>query len=66
MAKHDQQEKFALACWTLADIHAHRKEMELSPWSDDEAEGWLIAHEDKIEDRMIEGGWDYISLNMSE
>jgi hypothetical protein len=59
------EETFAMACWTLKDIHDHRKEMELPPWSDDETEGWLIANESKMEERMIEAGWDYISLNMS-
>ena len=40
--------------------------MELQPWSDEEAEGWLIANESKIEERMIEGGWDYISFHIFE
>ena len=60
------EEKFALACWTLADIHDHRKERELSPWSDDEAEAWIVANEKRMVEGMIEAGWDYISAYMSE
>ena len=60
------EETFAMACWTVKDIHHHRKEMELQPLSDEEAEGWLIANESKIEERMIEGGWDYISFHIFE
>jgi len=54
------KEYYAVVRWETKDIHAHREEAELLPWTDEQANDWLLEHEDTIQDLMITRGWDYI------
>ena len=54
------KEYYAIVKWQTADIHAHREEAELFPWTEEQAEDWLLEHEDVIQELMVTRGWDYI------
>ena len=54
------KETYAEVAWQTNDIHEHRKELELNPWTEEEANDWLLEHEDTIQGLMITRGWDYI------
>jgi len=55
---------FAVVRWQVSDVHDHRKNMEWSKWTDEEAKEWLIGNEGRIQDRMTEVGWEVIGFLM--
>ena len=70
MPKHfydDQRDQgyYAVARWSVEDIHQYRKDNELTKWTDDTAEEWLSSNEGRIQDRMIEQGWEVIAFEMN-
>ena len=54
------KEYYAVARWTVEDIHNYRKDNELKKWTNDAVEEWLLSTESRIQDRMIERGWEAI------
>ena len=58
--------EYASVSWCTEDIHNHRKECELEPWTEEQVEEWLSANENRITDLMITRGWDYIYDQISE
>ena len=54
------KENYAIVQWSTEDIHEHRKEIELNPWTEEEANDWLSEHEYTLQSLMITRGWDYI------
>jgi len=55
---------YAVARWSIEDIHEYRKDNDLPAWTDDAAEEWLFSNEERIADRMIEQGWEIIASSM--
>lgn len=58
------KENYAIVQWSTEDIHEHRKEIELNPWTEEQAEDWLLEHEYTLQALMITRGWDYIYDNL--
>ena len=54
------KETYAIVQWYTEDIHEHRKEIGLNSWTEEEANDWLLEHEDTLQSLMITRGWDYI------
>jgi len=57
---------YAVVRWQLEDVHQHRENMEWSKWTDEQASEWIIGNEGRIQDRMVEIGWDVIDTLMIE
>ena len=57
---------YAVVRWQLEDVHQHRENMEWSKWTDEQAREWIIGNEGRIQDRMVEIGWDVIDTLMIE
>jgi hypothetical protein len=57
---------YAIVRWSAEDIHEHREDMGWVKWTDEQAETWLNSMEGNIQDRMIEEGWEVISMLMDE
>ena len=55
-----EQGYYGIVRWTTEDIHTHRKEAELPPWTEEQAEEWLLGNEDTLQELMVTRGWDYI------
>jgi len=53
-------ETFAMAMWTVEDIHSARESRGYAKWDDEDAVLWFRKHEGRIEDAMVERGWDVI------
>lgn len=51
----DEDEKFAPVVWTSEDVLTLRPE-----WTKDMAEEWLAQNERRIQDRLVELGWEVI------
>jgi|TARA_Y100000310_G_scaffold66977_1_gene62283 hypothetical protein len=61
-----EQGYYGIVRWQVEDIHQYREDHEMVEWTDDEAETWLASMEGNIQDRMIEEGWEVISMLMDE
>ena len=57
---------YAVVRWQLEDVHQHRENMEWSKWTDEQASERIIGNEGRIQDRMVEIGWDVIDTLMVE
>jgi len=56
---------YAIVRWQTEDIHTYRSDQQLSPWTEEQAQEWLSDNQQRVQDRMIEVGWDTI-LDMME
>ena len=55
---HRGRDNYAVARWSVDDVHSYREETELPEWTDDQASDFLAGAEGNIQDRMIEAGWE--------
>ena len=55
---HRGRDNYAVARWSLDDVHSYREDNELPEWTDDQASDFLAGAEGDIQDRMIESGWE--------
>ena len=60
------KKEFACVSWTIDDVHQHRRDYEMTRWTDDDAEFWLTQNEDNLAERMTEKGWDVFEFCMEE
>ena len=60
------REYYAETMWVAEDVHNHREDRELSPWTDEQAEDWLEDNEKGIRELAISSGWDYFYNVMEE
>ena len=51
---------FAKIEWSIDDIQGLRKARSLTEWTEQEAEEFLLSNEGKLQDRLVELGWDVI------
>ena len=58
------KEYYAIVRWSTEDIHNHRQQQELVPWTEEQAEDWLADNELRMLDITISRGWDYIYDNL--
>ena len=61
-----EQGYYGIVRWQVEDIHQYREDHEMVEWTDEQAERWLASIEGNIQDRMIEEGWEVISMLMDE
>ena len=55
---HRGRDNYAVARWSVDDVHAYRSDNEMPEWTDDQASDFLAGAEGNIQDRMIETGWE--------
>ena len=53
-------DNYAPVRWSIDDIQGLRKDRSLTEWTEAEAEDFLLSNEGKIQDRLVELGWDVI------
>ena len=55
---HKGRDNYAVARWSVDDVHSYREENEMPEWTDEQASEFLAYAEGNIQDRMIEAGWE--------
>lgn len=58
--------EFACVYWTVDDVHQHRRDYEMTRWTDDDAEYWLRQQEPNLVELMTEQGRDVFEFCMEE
>ena len=51
---------YAKVGWTIEDVRSTRAGRGYTKWSDEDINLWLRQNEGRIEDAMVERGWDAI------
>jgi hypothetical protein len=62
------RDNYAVARWSVDDVHEYRSDNEMPEWTDDQASDFLAGAEGNIQDRMIEAGWEALEtlIRMAE
>ena len=61
---HRSRDNYAMAMWSVEDVHSYRSGHELPEWTEDKAIAFLDDAEGSIQDCMIEAGWEALSTRM--
>ena len=61
-----RRDYYAETMWAAEDVHNHREDRELSPWTDEQAEDWLEDNERSIRELAISSVWDYFWYVMED
>lgn len=57
---HETRDGFAETCWSVDDVLGKRPE-----WTDEQAKDWLAVHAGRIQDAMVEAGWEAMDALLS-
>ena len=61
------QNNFAIVRWSIDDVQGLRKDCSLTEWTQAEARDFLLRNEGRIQDRLVELGWEVLwDLMMDE